>query len=116
MTMAAARVAQRGQVVGPDLSAPMLARARAKAAVAGLTDVEFVCGDGAHWLVTASRPSAPSTGRVVTGRPLPTVADPRRRRPPIYRDSTSAVATADSLWPHLDASSAGKGRRREWER
>jgi SAM-dependent methyltransferase len=44
-TRLAARRAPRGQVVGIDLSAPMLARARATAADEGLTNVRFEQGD-----------------------------------------------------------------------
>jgi SAM-dependent methyltransferase len=44
-SIAAARAAHRGHVVGVDLSEPMLARARAAAADAGLTNVEFLAGD-----------------------------------------------------------------------
>jgi ubiquinone/menaquinone biosynthesis C-methylase UbiE len=44
-TRLAARRAPRGHAVGLDLSAPMLARARATAAEAGLTNVTFEQGD-----------------------------------------------------------------------
>ncbi|MFC4587537.1 class I SAM-dependent methyltransferase [Sphaerisporangium corydalis] len=45
-TLAAARQASEGYVVGVDLSAPMLARARADAAAQGVTNVRFEQGDG----------------------------------------------------------------------
>lgn len=44
-TLAAARAVAPGQAVGMDLSAPMVARARAAAEQAGLTNVSFDCGD-----------------------------------------------------------------------
>jgi SAM-dependent methyltransferase len=44
-TRAAARVAVDGGVVGVDLSAPLLALARRRSELAGLTNVEFVHGD-----------------------------------------------------------------------
>jgi SAM-dependent methyltransferase len=44
-TLAAARAAAPGPVVGVDLSEPMLAVARALAAGAGVTTVDFVAGD-----------------------------------------------------------------------
>lgn len=43
---AARRVAPGGRVVGTDLVEPMLVNARAHAAEAGLTNVEFLCTDG----------------------------------------------------------------------
>jgi SAM-dependent methyltransferase len=44
-TRLAARRARRGHVLGVDLSAPMLARARATAAAEGITNVRFEQGD-----------------------------------------------------------------------
>src|SRR5512146_1639166 len=44
-TLAAARLVAPGQAVGLDLSGPMLARARASAAAAGLGNAEFRPGD-----------------------------------------------------------------------
>jgi SAM-dependent methyltransferase len=44
-TLAAARLVAPGQATGLDLSAPMLARARADAAAAGLANAVFVQGD-----------------------------------------------------------------------
>ena len=44
-TLAASSLVAPGQVVGADLSVPMLARARADAAAAGLTNVTFVEAD-----------------------------------------------------------------------
>jgi SAM-dependent methyltransferase len=44
-TLAAARLVAPGQAIGLDLSAPMLARARADAAASGLDNVLFVQGD-----------------------------------------------------------------------
>jgi SAM-dependent methyltransferase len=44
-TLAAARRAARGRVLGVDISAPMLARARARAAEAGLANAEFLQAD-----------------------------------------------------------------------
>jgi SAM-dependent methyltransferase len=45
VTLLAARQAGRGHVVGVDLSAPMLARARADAAAQGIANVRFEQGD-----------------------------------------------------------------------
>ncbi|MER6949422.1 class I SAM-dependent methyltransferase [Nonomuraea sp. NPDC000554] len=45
ITLLAARQASRGQVVGVDISAPMLERARADAAEQGITNVRFEQGD-----------------------------------------------------------------------
>ncbi|WP_433179854.1 class I SAM-dependent methyltransferase [Actinoallomurus sp. CA-150999] len=45
ITLVAARRASRGHVVGVDISAPMLERARADAAEQGITNVRFELGD-----------------------------------------------------------------------
>jgi SAM-dependent methyltransferase len=62
-TRLAARRASRGEVTGIDISAPMLARARATAAEEGLTNVTFVQGDAqVHPFPAASYDLAISRG------------------------------------------------------
>jgi SAM-dependent methyltransferase len=65
-TRLAARRASRGEVTGIDISAPMLARARAAAAHEGLTNVTFVQGDAqVHPFPPASYDLAISRGGVM---------------------------------------------------
>jgi SAM-dependent methyltransferase len=65
-TRLAARRASRGDVTGIDISAPMLARARAAAAEEGLTNVTFVQGDAQlHPFPAASYNLAISRGGVM---------------------------------------------------
>jgi SAM-dependent methyltransferase len=65
-TRLAARRASRGDVTGIDISAPMLARARAAAAEEGLTNVTFVQGDvQVHPFPAASYDLAISRGGVM---------------------------------------------------
>jgi SAM-dependent methyltransferase len=65
-TRLAARRASQGAVTGIDISAPMLARARAAAAEAGLTNVTFVHGDAQVYpLPVASYDLAISRGGVM---------------------------------------------------
>ncbi|MDT5025075.1 MAG: hypothetical protein QOE61_1501 [Micromonosporaceae bacterium] len=65
-TREAARRASRGDVTGIDISAPMLARARAVAAEEGLTNVTFVQGDAqVHPFPAASYDLAISRGGVM---------------------------------------------------
>jgi SAM-dependent methyltransferase len=65
-TRLAARLASRGRVTGIDISAPMLARARAAAAEAGLTNVTFVQADAqVHPFLAASYDLAISRGGVM---------------------------------------------------
>jgi SAM-dependent methyltransferase len=65
-TRLAARRASRGDVTGIDISAPMLARARAAATEEGLTNVTFVQGDAqVHPFAPASYDLAISRGGVM---------------------------------------------------
>jgi SAM-dependent methyltransferase len=54
-TLEVGRLAPSGSVLGIDISAPMLHRARARTAEAGLTNVEFVLGDAQVHPFGASR-------------------------------------------------------------
>jgi demethylmenaquinone methyltransferase / 2-methoxy-6-polyprenyl-1,4-benzoquinol methylase len=75
LSLAAARRCAPGKVVGLDLSSDMLARARTKAAAAGVGNVAFVEGDAESWVPPAQAFDA------VLAAYLPKYVDPDRWLP-----------------------------------
>ena len=102
-TLAAARAVAPGSVLGADLSAPMLDRARADAARAGLANVEFVQADAqVHPFDPASFDAVISRfGVMFFADPVAAFANVRRALRPGRRGSRSP---AGSRWPRTRGS------------